>query len=260
MGDIHIDRLDATAIITLETAGRLNAFTRSMRVRIGQALREAAADGSVTSAIITGAGAAFCAGQDFTESSGWDDTVPWVEEFEDFARAILSFRKPLVAAVNGVAAGGGFQMALMCDSRVGHPGTRMGQPEVRTGLASVTGTWLLQRAVGDLRARELVLTGRLMEADELRALGFLDEVVPAEEIMTAALRRCRLLSANPADSFARTKSWLYDNISEELAAVFADAVKLHRAGFASGVSQSGAADFLAARGGPAGAAPKGGER
>lgn len=247
MGNVHFTKNDHIAVITLDTPGRLNAFTRQMRAEIARLLRQDCADSSVRAAIITGAGEAFCAGQDFTESSTWDDTIPWVEEFEEFARAILSFPKPLVAAVNGSAAGGGFQMAVMCDSRVGHSGTIMGQPEVKTGLASVAGTWLLQRSVGDLRARELVLTGRLMAAEELKAVGLLDEVVERSDLMGAAIRRCRVFAANPSDSFARTKTWLYENISDELAAVFADGVRVHRAGFASGVSQKGAADFLAHR-------------
>src|SRR5262249_23708404 len=149
-----------------------------------------------------GAGDAFCAGQDLNEVTGWDEATPWVEEFEAFARALLSFRKPLVAAVNGVAAGGGFQMALLCDSRIGHPGVRMGQPEVKRGLASVTGTWLLRRSVGDLRARELVLTGRLMDAEELMRLGILDAVVASETVAAEALQKCRVLASRPADSFA----------------------------------------------------------
>ena len=135
-------------------------------------------------------------------------------------------------------------MALLCDSRIGHPGIRMGQPEVKRGLASVTGTWLLQRSVGDLRAREIVLTGRLMDAEELVRLGILDAVVPREKVIEGALRKCRLLASSPADSFARTKTWLYESISEEIRSVFRDASRLHRQGFASGVSQAGAAGFL----------------
>ena len=174
--------------------------------------------------------------------------MPWVEEFEEFARSILRFNKPLVAAVNGVAAGGGFQIALLCDSRICHPLTRMGQTEVRRGLASVTGTWLLQRTVGDTRARELALSGRLMDADELLRLGLVQAVVPEYQVREASLARCREFAASPADSYARTKTWLYESISDESKAVFADAVQSHRRGFASGVSQQGAVDFLQARG------------
>jgi enoyl-CoA hydratase/carnithine racemase len=232
------------AVITVANPGRLNAFTRAMRFEIVRILTEIEANSRSLAAVLTGAGEAFCSGQDLNEAREWDESIPWVEEFESFARGLLSFRKPLVAAVNGVAAGGGFQMALLCDSRVGHSRVEMGQPEVKRGLASVTGTWLLQRSIGDLRAREVVLTGRLMDADELLRLGILDAVVPHERVLEWALRKCRLLASSPPDSFARTKTWLYESISDEIRSVFRDASRLHGQGFASGVSQAGAASFL----------------
>ena len=248
MGGVSRRMEENIAVIIVESRGRLNAFTRAMRDHIGRMLGEIENDPRCAGAVVTGAGDAFCAGQDLNEVTGWDAATPWVEEFESFARALLSFRKPLVAAVNGVAAGGGFQMALLCDSRIGHPGVRMGQPEVQRGLASVTGTWLLRRSVGDLRAREIVLTGRLMDAEELMRLGILDAVVPGEKVVVEALQKCRVLASRPADSFARTKTWLYESLSEEMRSVFREASRLHRLGFAAGVSQAGAADFLRSTG------------
>lgn len=244
MGTIHHSREREIAVITIDSPGKLNAFTRGMRYRIVELLAAAAADPEVAGVVLTGAGDAFCAGQDLTESVNWDAGIPWVQEFETLMRAILSIPKPVVAAVNGVAAGGGFQVTLLCDSRVGWSGTRMGQPEVRTGLASVTGTWLMQRAVGALRARELALSGRLMDSDELLRLDFLDAIVPRENVLAAAFERCRAFAANPADSFARTKLWLYENLSDELAKVFVEAAEKHRKGFEAGVSQAGAAKFI----------------
>jgi enoyl-CoA hydratase len=247
MSHVSLRQDGNVAIVQLSSPGRMNAFTREMRATIGRLLAEVDGNPTMAGAVIVGAGDAFCAGQDFNESSGWGSDVPWVEEFEDFFRAILGFSKPLVAAVNGAAAGGGFQMALICDRRVGHPGTKMGQTEVRWGLASVTGTWLLQRSVGDIRARELALSGRLMNADELVRIGLLDILVPAEEVLTTAVASCRQLAESPRDSFARTKTWIYQSLSEEIAKVCREAADLHRLGFASGASQAGAVKFLRAR-------------
>src|SRR5215468_6816167 len=216
------------AIIEIDSPGRLNAFTREMRATIGRLLGEVGANAGLVGAVITGAGEAFCAGQDFNESRHWGADVPWVEEFEDFFRAILGFMKPLVAAVNGVAAGGGFQMALVCDRRIGHLGVRMGQPEVKRGLASITGTWLLQRSLGDMRARELALSGRLMEADELKQVGILNAIVPEGALMAAAFAMCRQFAECPADSFARTKKWLYESLSDEISTVIREACASHR--------------------------------
>lgn len=244
MGQINYTLDQGIAVIEIENEGRLNAFTRAMRGEIGTLLARSSDDPHITAAVITGRGDAFCAGQDLNEAQGWNDETPWVEEFEEFFRALLRFPKPLVAAVNGVAAGGGFQMSLLCDSRIGHPGTRMGQPEVRRGLASVTGTWLLQRSVGDMRARELALSGRMMEAGELKQLGILNAIVPRGALMAAAFAACAELAASPADSYARTKAWLYESLSDEISVIIRDAAAAHRKGFASGVSQAGATHFL----------------
>lgn len=248
MGQVQLHHEDEIAVITIESPGRLNAFTRAMRGRIAELLLETDRDPALIGAVMTGAGDAFCAGQDFNESRTWDENTPWVEEFEQMFRAILGFSKPLVAAVNGVAAGGGFQTALMCDARIAHDGVRMGQPEVKWGLASITGTWLLQKSVGVIKARELVLSGRLIDADELVRLGLVDAVVPADQVLGAALSTCRALAQHPADSFARTKTWMAESIADEMSTVFRDAVRFHQAGFASGVSQAGASGFLAERG------------
>jgi enoyl-CoA hydratase/carnithine racemase len=247
MGQIHLRNEDNIAVIGIENPGRLNAFSRAMRADIGRLLDQADEDPRMLGAVITGSGDAFCAGQDLNESTHWTEETPWVEEFDEFFRALLRFKKPLVAAINGVAAGGGFQMALLCDTRIGHPGVRMGQPEVRRGLASVTGTWLLQRSVGDMCARELALSGRLMDAEELKQLGILNIVVREEEVMTAALTACAQFAESPADSYARTKTWLYESLSKEIGVVLRDAARLHRLGFASGVSQAGVTRFLRAK-------------
>lgn len=248
MSQVLVHVHDNIAVITLDSPGRLNAFTRDMRRCITESLQEVDRDEKLIGAVLTGAGEAFCAGQDFNESRNWDENTPWVEEFEQMFNAMLYFGKPLVAAVNGVAAGGGFQMALMCDTRIGHQGVKMGQTEVKWGLASITGTWLLQRSVGLFRARELVLSGRLMTSDELLHIGLLDRLVGADEVLDSALATCRGLARSPADSFARTKTWMAQSLADEMRDVFRDAVRFHQAGFASGVSQAGASGFLGTRG------------
>ncbi|MPZ31494.1 MAG: hypothetical protein GEV13_10940 [Rhodospirillales bacterium] len=133
MGQIHLRHDQNIAVIEIENPGRLNAFSRAMRAEIGRTLSKLNDDASTMAAVITGRGDAFCAGQDLNESVNWTEETPWVEEFDGFFRDLLRFKKPLVGAINGVAAGGGFQMALLCDARVGHPGVQMGQPEVKRG-------------------------------------------------------------------------------------------------------------------------------
>src|SRR5690606_13575213 len=99
--------------------------------------------------VFTGAGdRAFCAGQDLAETAEFDpDGVEaWLANFRAMYEAVLHVDKPVVAAVNGVAAGSGYQFTLLCDVRVAHPGVRMGQPEVKSGIPSITGMYLTERA------------------------------------------------------------------------------------------------------------------
>jgi enoyl-CoA hydratase/carnithine racemase len=244
MGHIHLRHDQNVAVIEIENPGRLNAFSRAMRAEIGRILTRLNDDAATKAVVVTGRGDAFCAGQDLNESVNWTEETPWVEEFDTFFRDLLRFKKPLIGAINGVAAGGGFQMSLLFDARVGHPGVRMGQPEVKRGLASVTGTWLLQRSVGDMRARELALSGRLMDAEELKQLGILNHIVAPDQVLPAAFALCEEFARSPADSYARTKTWLYESLSDEITIVLRDAARLHNQGFKSGVSQAGVTHFL----------------
>ena len=245
MGDVSVGYRDEIAVITINSPGRLNAFTRAMRGRIVESLAEIEKDPALVGVVLTGAEDAFCAGQDFNESVTWTEDTPWIDEFEELYRGFLAFEKPLVAAVNGVAAGGGFQAALLCDYRIAHDEVRMGQTEVKWGLASVTGTWLLEKSLGLARARELALSARLVTGRELLDLGLVDMVVPRQDVMRAALDVCHGLAASPAASIAKTKRWVYESVSDELSVVFEAARRLHQEGFASGVSQAGAANFMA---------------
>ena len=130
------------AVITLNRPEVLNAWHKPMRDELNGLLRECDEDESVRAIVLTGAGnRAFCAGQDFKEahSFGADDAAGWMYEWESLYGRIRSLSKPIVAALNGVAAGSAFQVALLTDLRVGHSGVRMGQPEINTGIASVTG-------------------------------------------------------------------------------------------------------------------------
>lgn len=245
MGTTEVYVEDGIGYLVFSTPGKLNAFTRSMRQRFVEGLRRHEADDAVEAVIVTGDGDAFCAGQDLNESASWGDDVPWVEEFEDLYRTVWTMSKPVVAAIPGVAAGGGFQVALLCDSRIASTTARMGQPEVANGLASITGAWLMRRSLGDMRARELALSARLVEGEELLRLGLVDEMVEADALRDRTVAVARRLASLPTQAFARSKRWMFDSIESEMTAVFAEAVGLHRTLFAEGVSQKGSRDFVA---------------
>ncbi len=157
---------------------------------------------------------------------------------------MLTFRKPTVAAVNGVAAGSGMQFALLCDYRVGAEKARMGQTEVRWGLASITGTWLLSELLGPVRARALALSAQLVEGADLLRVGLVDELVADDEVVERAVAVATEMASHPASAFATTKEWCQRDMLVRLERAFADAHELHSAVFREGVSQAGAERFL----------------
>ncbi len=244
MGDINREDTDGVRRLTISAPDRMNAWTRAMRDALQQQLVDAAEDADVGAVVITGEGDAFCAGQDFNEVATWDAETPWIAEIADLYRSVLTFPKPTVAAVNGVAAGSGMQFALLCDYRVGALDARMGQTEVRWGLASITGTWLLGELLGPVRARALALSARIVEGPDLLRLGLVDEQVSADEVLERASVVAREMASYPASAFATTKAWCQRDVLVRLERAFTDAHEVHGAVFREGVSQAGAQRFL----------------
>ncbi len=200
MSDILIDIQGAVAVVTLNRPAKLNAWTTPMRNEIIDALQRFEADDAIRAIIMTGAGdRAFSAGQDLSEAHDFDGerAVAWVGEWQRYYAALRGLSKPLVMALNGTAAGSAFQVALLGDIRVGHPGVRMGQPEINAGIASTTGPWIMNSMLGMSRTIELTLTGRLMQADECHRIGLIHHLVPAEEVFTKALEVAEALAAKP---------------------------------------------------------------
>lgn len=247
---IRVDRQDAVAILTLNRPERFNAWHSPMRHEVIDALNNFNADDSVKAAIITGAGdKAFCAGQDLAETQTFvgSEADAWMNDWAALYGAIRALDKPLIAALNGLAAGSAFQVALQCDIRVGHPGVQMGQTEIRWGIPSITGAWVIGNVVGPSRAAELILTGRMVEADECRQLGLIHEVVPQAEVLPKALEIARKLASMPPLTMKLNKQRLRE-ISEP---GFRDAMesghRYHLAAFSAGEPQSMMAKFFEER-------------
>ena len=198
--DILVSNHGRVAVITLNRPARLNAWTTAMREMIIDALQRFDADDNVAAIVMTGAGdRAFSAGQDLSEAHDFDGerAVAWIKEWERYYTVLRSLKKPLVMALNGTAAGSAFQVALLGDIRVGHPGVRMGQPEINAGIASTTGPWIMSEMLGMSRTIELTLTGRLMDAEECERIGLIHYLVPAEDVFDKALEIAAELAAKP---------------------------------------------------------------
>ncbi|RDU99524.1 enoyl-CoA hydratase/isomerase family protein [Trinickia dinghuensis] len=198
--DVLFSNHGRIAIITLNRPERMNAWTTPMREKIIEALHRFNADEQVAAIIMTGAGnRAFSAGQDLSEAHDFDGerAVAWVKEWQRYYAALRGLHKPLVMALNGTAAGSAFQVALLGDIRVGHPGVRMGQPEINAGIASTTGPWIMNAMLGMSRTIELTLTGRLMDAEECHRIGLIHHLVPEERVFEKALEIATELAEKP---------------------------------------------------------------
>src|ERR1700710_1591152 len=177
---------EGVARLVLDNPAQRNAMSDQMTASWVRAVDELAADRSLRVVVVTGEGSAFCSGG----NTGWIASEPDAEvdylrtRMMGFYRAWLSIRKleaPTIAAVNGPAIGAGLCLALACDIRYAAAGARLGAPFVKLGMnPGMAATYLLPNAVGEANARELLLTGRTVDAEEARQLGLVSRVFPAE--------------------------------------------------------------------------------
>jgi enoyl-CoA hydratase len=191
---LRLDRpADGVAVLTLDNPDQRNAMSDEMTASWVAAVDELAADRDLRAVVVTGAGTAFCSGG----NTGWiagepDATVDQLRtRMVPFYRAWLSIRKlevPTIAAVNGPAIGAGLCLALACDLRYAAEGARLGVPFVRLGMhAGMAATYLLPDVVGNAHARDLLLTGRTVDAEEALRLGLVSRVLPAAGFLDGVL-------------------------------------------------------------------------
>lgn len=247
MPTIETEVTEGTAVITLNRPEVLNAWTMAMQRQIVEIVRGYNDDPDVHALIITGAGdKAFCAGQDLNESAALteSDVDSWLDNFLQVYDAILSCKKPVIAALNGVAAGSGYQLSMVCDVRVAHEGVRIGQPEVSSGIPSVTGEFLTNLSLGHSRTVELMLSGRLMDASEAHTVGIIHKLVPADSVLDAAMEYGRKLGSQPKLAFELTKRNIRDRMWPGLAASFAAGAVLDAEAWASGEPRETAQKFF----------------
>ena len=203
---------DGITTITLNRPEKLNAFAGTMREELLAALRVAEGDDGCRVVILTGAGRAFCAGGD-VEFMARLQNERNIEAFRklldagrDIVTQIASMSKPVIAAVNGVAAGAGCNLALACDYRIASDQAKLGETFVRIGIhPDWGGTWFLPRLVGPGRAMELLTTGRMVGAGEALAIGMVDRVVPATDLAAETEKLANDIAAGPPIAIAGIK-------------------------------------------------------
>lgn len=244
---VRCERWGPVALVTLDRPEVLNAWTGAMRDDLVACLEALEGDSSVRALVVTGEGTrAFCAGQDLNEAKAFDedDAEPWIESFRRFYGAVRALSKPMIAALNGVAAGSGFQFALLCDIRIAHPGVELGQPEIRSGILSITGPWIMREVMGFSRTVEMALTGRLIDAEEAREAGIVHRIVPQGQVMPEAMALAQEMALLPQLAMRLDKAWLREMTQPGFDAAFAAALRYHRLSYASGEPQAASAEFL----------------
>jgi enoyl-CoA hydratase/carnithine racemase len=196
-----IDVQDGIALLTLNRPERLNAIHGELRHALIETLNRLNRDDLVRALVLTGAGnRGFSAGQDLQEAAGmdWQTLVPWQRNIQAMYQAVRDLDKPCVVAINGVAAGAGFQVALCADWRIATPDSRIGQPEVKAGMASIVGSYLMTLFVGRTHNVQMSLSGELVSGQRAYEIGLVTELAPDGDALPIAMERARQLAAIPS--------------------------------------------------------------
>ena len=213
--NMRIEHEERVATLTVSRPEKLNALNDATIDELGRAFAELGADERVAGVIITGEGEkAFVAGADIAELSrmGPLDGIRTSRKGQDALRALERMGKPVVAAINGFALGGGLELALACHLRVAAEHAQLGLPEVKLGIIpGYGGTVRLQRLVGRGRALELILTGEMIDAQEAHRIGLLSEVVGADRLLERAVELGRTILKAPPETLRFTKAYLAGN-------------------------------------------------
>ena len=208
MSFVKYEQKDQVAVLTIDRPEALNALNTQVLCDLDEAIAKVEQADDVLVVILTGAGRSFVAGADIGEMKGFsaiDGKKFGVHGGSIFLR-LENLSKPVIAAVNGFALGGGCELAMACDIRLASEKAKFGQPETGLGITpGFGGTQRLPRIVGVSKAMELILTAKTIGAEEAKAIGLVSEVYPAEELMDKAMELAQAICANAPIAVAESK-------------------------------------------------------
>jgi enoyl-CoA hydratase len=204
--NLLVESRGRVGLIRLNRPQALNALNRALMRDLGQALAEFEADKNIGCIVITGSEKAFAAGADIKEMAEKEFTDVYFDDFcADWHQAAQA-RKPVIAAVAGFALGGGCELAMQCDLIIAADNAKFGQPEIKLGIIpGIGGTQRLTRAVGKAKAMDLILTGRMMDAQEAERSGLVARVVPAANLIEEATKVADTIAAMSLPSVLAAK-------------------------------------------------------
>lgn len=208
------------AVITINRPEALNALNNDVLKELEQVVSQAEADNNIYALIITGAGKAFVAGADITQMK--DFTAYEAKAFGEYGNSVFykieMLSKPVIAAINGFALGGGCELAMACDIRIAGEKAKFGQPEVGLGITpGFGGTQRLPRIVGCSKAKELIFTAEVIGAEEALRIGLVSKVVPGDELMTTALEMANKIAKNAQVAVRQSKDAINKGMQCDLA-------------------------------------------
>ncbi len=243
-----VDRpLPGVVVLTLNRPTKRNALSKALVADLVRTLGEVGSDPANRCAVLTGAPPAFCAGGDLSELRDADDEAyaAYCASYATLAAAIRTLPFPLVAAVNGAAVAGGFELMCLCDMRVAADDAPMHTGDANLGLPTTSGlSWLLPRLVGAGRARWLLMVEPRISGAEAQAMGLVEEVRPAGAVLARAVEMAAIIASKPGDGIRLTRQTVARALESGHEAAIADELAAQRVGFANpAVRQSIAAFF-----------------
>lgn len=220
MSFVKFEKQGNVAVLTIDRPEALNALNSQVLCDLDAAISQVEADDEVRVVVLTGAGRSFVAGADIGEMvnfSAIDGKKFGVHGGSIFLR-LENLSKPVIAAINGFALGGGCELAMACDIRIASEKAKFGQPEVGLGITpGFGGTQRLPRIVGISKAMELILTAKVIKAEEAKAIGLVSEVYPAEELMDKAMELANAICANAPIAVSESKRCIRMGMQTDIA-------------------------------------------
>ena len=224
--NILVERRDKVGLITLNRPKALNALSGPLMDDLARALDELEDDPNIGALVLTGSDKAFAAGADIKEMQEKSYMDVYLQDFiTNGWERVTTCRKPIVAAVAGYALGGGCEIAMMCDFALAAETARFGQPEITIGtIPGAGGTQRLPRAVGKAKAMEMVLTGRMIDAEEAERAGLVSRVVPAEDLIEEAVKAAAKMAALSRPSIMMAK----ESVNRAFEGTLAEGIRFER--------------------------------
>jgi enoyl-CoA hydratase len=245
---VLVETRGRVGIVTLNRPQALNALNKQIIAELGQALAAFEADANIGCMVLTGSDKAFAAGADIKEMEGFTYPQSYLRDFIAEWEVVARFRKPVVAAVAGYALGGGCEIAMMCDLIIAADTAQFGQPEIKLGVIPGSGgTQRLPRAVGKAKAMDLILTGRMMGAEEAERAGLVARIVPAATLREEAIKVAETIAGMSLPALMLAK----ESINRAYETPLAEGVRFERrvfqAMFGTRDQKEGMAAFVAKR-------------